>query len=115
MTTPKVHRITYTLRRPTGPNDPGAVEQGSYIIERGNTVVLSDHGGNPLKRERTRTLLCLGEPERPSRWERRLGPNEDAHRVARQLVREKYLADKKGRGQEPVDAVEKGLVKIAEQ
>jgi hypothetical protein len=94
--TPEVHRVNATLRRPTGPDDPGAVLPGFYIVARGNTVVLTDQSGTPLKRERTRLLLRRGEPEEPPRWERTLRPGEDANRAARQLLMEKHRSEKRG-------------------
>jgi hypothetical protein len=99
MKTPEVHRTNATLRRPTSDNDPGAVVPGHYIIVR-NTVVLTDHSGTPLKREPTRIALRR-DSEEPRRWERLLRPGEDADRAARQMLLEKYHAEKKG-GPQPI-------------
>src|SRR5262245_55423624 len=99
MTTPEVNRVKYTLRLPTSANDPGAVEWGFYIVKRGS-VILTDEGGTPLQRELQRSRL-FNDPEQSSRWERKLRDGEDAQRVARQLLIEKYSASKKG-GRQPI-------------
>jgi hypothetical protein len=92
----EVHRIIYRLRRPTSATDPGAYVEGYYTVVRG-TVMLTDDAGNPLKRERKRMLLLRGDPEEPTRWQRALGKDEDAHKVARQLLMQKHAADQAGR------------------
>ena len=89
----KPERVAIQIRRPNG-DDPGAAEVAAYVVEDGDMVVLTDREGVPLERERRRRRP--GEAPTPSRWERQLRPGEDAGRVARKLLMERYLAGKSG-------------------
>jgi hypothetical protein len=85
----EVHRIIVMLRRPRGENDLGAIEHGHYILE-GETVILTDETGKPLRRpQRTRT-------DPLSRYERRLRRGEDAGTVARVLLSALVARRKRG-------------------
>src|SRR5262245_2601225 len=90
----EIHRVTIQLRRPMG-NDPGMVESACYVIEAGNTVILTNRDGQPLSRGQVAPRR-RGEPSPLTRWERKLAPGEDAARAARQLLRARYDANKRG-------------------
>jgi hypothetical protein len=87
-----VHRFTIQLRRPSG-DDPGAVEYGAYIVD-GSMVVLTNAEGEPLRREGR--LARRGDPDLPTDYSRKLRPGEEAIRVARELLMQKYRATKRG-------------------
>ena len=92
----EIHRVSIQLRRPMG-QDPGAVEACGYIIEGGDTVVLTgSRDPTPLVREGAARSRRRGEPEPLLRWERKLRPGEDAGRAARGLLLQKHSAQKKG-------------------
>ena len=71
-----VKRVTIQLVRPQG-NDMGAVEEGFYIVERGE-VTLTDAAGEPLERSNAIRRKRIT-------WSRKLAKEEDAHRVVKQL------------------------------
>jgi hypothetical protein len=87
-----VHRVAIQLRRPSGPDDPGAAAAGCYVVEGGDMVVLTDRDGVPLVRERGRATR--GEPV--ARYARKLRAGEDAYRAARDLLMQKHVAAKRG-------------------
>jgi hypothetical protein len=64
-------------------------------ITSGAAVVLVDVDGKPLPREPRRVGRRRG-PTPLVRWERKLGPGEDAHRVARELLMERHRATQRG-------------------
>jgi hypothetical protein len=72
-----VKKVTILLVRPHG-EDMGAVEEGFYIVQRGE-VTLTDAAGGPLAR---------ASPIRRKKitWSRKVAKDEDAHRVAKQLL-----------------------------
>ena len=72
-----VKRVTIMLRRPGG-EDMGAVEEGYFIVNRGE-VTLTDAAGEPLER---------ASPIRRKKitWSRKVAKDGDAHRVAKQLL-----------------------------
>ena len=72
-----VKKVTIQLVRPHG-EDMGAIEQGFYIVQRGE-VTLTDAAGEPLERS-------SAIHRKKITWLRKLGKDEDAHRVARQLL-----------------------------
>jgi hypothetical protein len=72
-----VKRVTIQLVRPQG-NDMGAVEEGFYIVERGE-VTLTDAAGEPLERSNAIRRKRIT-------WSRKLAKEEDAHRVVKQLL-----------------------------
>ena len=86
----EVHHVFIQIARPLPPDDPGSAEYGHYIITDG-VVTLTDEAGVPLKRGGS---LRRGDP--PAIWSRKMGEGEDARRVARELLRAKYVATKKG-------------------
>ncbi len=65
-------------------NDPGAVEWGFYTI-KGDTVTLTDEGGQPLVSGRMQL-----------KYERTIREPLSAEQVARQLIMGRYKAGKKG-------------------
>src|SRR5262245_26409847 len=79
------------LRRRTGPDDPGHVVEGHYILD-GDTVVLTDGDGNPLTRGGRRAWGS----DQPARWEMKLGEGSDPGALARQMLRDRYWASKGG-------------------
>jgi hypothetical protein len=74
---------------------PGVVEQACYFIEKGNVVVLCHRDGTPITREGSR-IRRRGEPAPITRWERKVRPDEDHRRAARELLMQKYNATKRG-------------------
>jgi hypothetical protein len=105
-TCPEIHRVSIQLRRPTGPNDPGAADWCSYFIEgnrSGDVVVLCGRDGVPLIRHQPLTRnRRRGEPKPLLRWERKLRKDEDPLRAAKELLMQRYLASKKGTGRGPI-------------
>jgi hypothetical protein len=90
----EIHHVTIQIARPIG-NDPGTVEQSHYRIDKG--VVILCHGdGTPIMREGLRVHRRRGEPPPLVRWERKLRPDEDHRRAARELLMQRYRATKRG-------------------
>jgi hypothetical protein len=82
-----VRRVTITLRRPVGEGDPGHVDNGFYVVD-GDEVRLTSAEGEPLRRTAT------ARRSDAATWSRKLRPDEDAGRVARDLLWTKYRAQK---------------------
>jgi hypothetical protein len=93
----EIHRVSVQLRRPVG-NDPGAAEVACYFIDK-NVIVLCHRDGSPIMREAQRVGRRRGEPPPLVRWERKLRPDEDHLRAARELLMQKYSAGKRGNDQ----------------
>jgi hypothetical protein len=79
----EIHSVTIQIARR---NDPGTIEQSHYFIEKGNVVVLCHRDGTPITREGLRVQRRRGEPPPLVRWERKLRPDEDHRRAARELL-----------------------------
>lgn len=90
----RVKYIQIQIARPAGPDDPGVVEEGWYVVD-GHMVTLTDAAGRPLERtgsaSSARSFVTT-----PTRWERRLREGEDALQAVRELLWAKYRASKKG-------------------
>jgi len=97
MKTPEIHRLVATIMRPMG-NHPGQVEEGHYFVEK-DVVVLCQGDGAPVMREGLRVGGRRGEPPPLTRWERKLLPDEDHRRAARELLMQRYNATKRGNDQ----------------
>jgi hypothetical protein len=91
----ELHSISIQLRRPSGPDDPGAAAWCKYVVEGNDMVVLVDGDGKPLPRVQ-RKVGRRGGPTPLVRWERKFRPGEDAHRVARELLMERHRATQRG-------------------
>jgi hypothetical protein len=91
---PEVYHVIITISRPMG-NDPGTIEQSHYFVDKGGVVVLCYGDGTPITREGLRVGRRRGEPPPLVRWERKLRPDEDHRRAARELLMQKYNATKR--------------------
>ena len=94
----EIHSVTIQIARPMG-NDPGTIEQSHYFVDKGGVVVLCYGDGTPITREGLRVGRRRGEPPPLVRWERKLRPDEDHRRAARELLMQRYNATKKGNDQ----------------
>jgi len=90
----EVHRFNIQIARPMGPNDPGSVEYGCYVVSDG-AVTLTDESGKGLLRTGS-APSARGSASVPTRWERKLRPGEAPLQVARELLWAKYKAGKRG-------------------
>jgi hypothetical protein len=94
----EIHRASVQISRPMG-TDQGTVEAACYFIEKGNLIVLCHRDGTPIMREALRVGRRRGEPPPLVRWERKLRPDEDHRRAARELLMQRYNATKRGNDQ----------------
>jgi hypothetical protein len=92
--TTEIHRVIVTISRPMG-NDPGTIEESHYFVDKGNVVVLCHRDGTPIMREALRVQRRRGEPPPLVRWERKLRPDEDHPRAAKELLMQRYNATKR--------------------
>ena len=90
----EIHRASIQISRPMGTH-PGVVEQACYYVDKG-VLVLCDRAGVPLTREGLRVGRRRGEPAPLVQWERKMRPDEDHGRAARELLMQKHNATKKG-------------------
>lgn len=90
----EIRGVAIQIARPAGPDDPGMAEYANYIVADG-MVTLVDEAGKPLLRTGG-TLSARSSTSAPTRWERKLRPDEDPRQAAKELLWAKYRAGKKG-------------------
>ena len=71
----KIHRVIVQVRAATDGGNPGEVTIGHYIVEDGDTVVMTDDEGAPIRHRDVETRV-------------KLLPDQAAEQVARRLTRE---------------------------
>jgi hypothetical protein len=79
----KIHHVVVEIHRPTE-TYPGQVAEGRYTFEDGE-VTLVDHVGTPVRDRDGKT------------YSKKLGPGEDAHRIAGRLTKQFRNARRSGR------------------
>jgi hypothetical protein len=91
---PEIKEVTITLRRPTGPNDPGLCEIGFFTHVDG-IVSLTDESGTPLRRDGGSTVTTRNTKGKDApTWSAPAG--NDPRAVAGRLLHQKFSSIKSG-------------------
>src|SRR5262249_37695602 len=79
----KIHRVIVQVAPATDGGDPGEVAIGHYVVENGDTLVMTDSEGAPIQHRAIEARV-------------KLLPDQVAEQVARALVRKMHGEDPRG-------------------
>jgi len=74
----KIHRVIVQVAPATDGGNPGEVAIRHYVVENGNTVVMTDDEGVPIRHRDVETRVVLK-------------PDQTAEQVARRLTRDMHV------------------------